>query len=97
MGHIRTKQASRLCIEAGSAAYYKKEFQLLQQNIKQVIQLLNPTSTNSNQQHIQPGKQSNLFSEVDINSHQSQPQSVYSNVSVTKDFLLVMICSERFS
>ena len=51
----------------------KKEFQLLQQDIQQVMQLLNSTLANQIQQYPQPKNQQDIFSEVAMNSHINKP------------------------
>ena len=51
----------------------KKEFQLLQQDIQQVRQLLDSTFAKQIQQHAQPKNQQDIFSEVAMNSHTNKP------------------------
>ena len=51
----------------------KKEFQLLQQDIQQVRQLLDSTFAKQIQQHAQPENQQDIFSEVAMNSHTNKP------------------------
>ena len=51
----------------------KKEFQLLQQDIQQVRQLLDSTFAMQIQQHAQPKNQQDIFSEVAMNSHTNKP------------------------
>ncbi|MFZ0447031.1 MAG: YetF domain-containing protein [Bacillus sp. (in: firmicutes)] len=51
----------------------KKEFQLLQQDIQQVRQLLDSTFAKPIQQQEQPKNQQDIFSEVAMNSHTNKP------------------------
>ncbi|OLS38533.1 DUF421 domain-containing protein [Bacillus sp. MRMR6] len=50
-----------------------KQFEMLQQDIQSIKQLLNPLLSNQNIQQTQQTEEANLFKEVDTKSHPSSP------------------------